>query len=593
MASIIGHIVRCSCFAAGIAAGGLAAAGELNVTKPALREAELSLTLTASAATDAIQRPPIRDGAALVLAQVEDIERRLPRKETGEDQPGKPSITISQPPPLRDSAAAPFVLTGVTISGATVFPPEAFAPVYDKYLARAVSTTDIAKLIDEITAMYRREGYFLSRALAPAQDVSGSVLRIEIAEGYIERILVKGDASSSIQRRLTTLTKERPLRLASLERRLALLGDLPGVKVASVSIEPDLGDHARHMLVVKADVDPFEASVYIDNRGTPQAGQTQTYARVAVNSVVKTGDQLSFGVFTVPDDPEELILGEAAYRTPIGNTPAYITLSGMVARFDAGASLAAFDTESKTERVTASVSYPFIRGKDESLFANISFEFRDIREEQLGVMQFEDKLRMVRASANYWRNYWNGTTSLFAEVSRGFDVLDASDGGGSLSRPDADGQFTKIEGRISRYQNIGQVFGLYAAAAGQYSSDPLLASEEFAIGGAQYGRAYNYSEISGDDAVAAIVELRFGRKPKFSLLDFYQFYGFYDVGRAWNDNAAPGFEEITIRSAGGGVRLTLPESIYINVEAAKPLNRTPFTQDDRDWRGFFSFSKSF
>ena len=111
--------------------------------------------------------------------------------------------------------------------------------------------------------------------------------------------------------------------------------------------------------------------------------------------------------------------------------------------------------------------------------------------------------------------------------------------------------------------------------------------------GAQYGRAYDYAEITGEDGVAGLIELRYGRNPGVKFIEFAQIYGFYDYATAWNDNIGGGATRATLESAGGGIRLTLAHDAYATFELARPLNRTPFTQDDRDWRGFFSVSKKF
>ena len=479
------------------------------------------------------------------------------------------------------------------MSAAACFPPQTFAPLYDKYLARPLSLDDVAALTDAITDVYHREGYFLSRAIAPAQDVSNGVLRIEIIEGYIFDVAINGDAPSAIKRRIYRLKQDLPSRLATVERVLALINDLPGVSIASSTFEPDPDNLAPHRLVIDVKTDRFKANVYADNRGTEDAGPVQAYISGSVNSVLRTGDQFSIGIFTIPSAPGELILGDLSYQIPLSASGTYVTLSGAVSRFDAGATLAAFDTESKTKRVAIRLSHPFIRRRNISLWGNLSFEARDVTEEQLGAMQFEDKLRIAKASASFRQNHWNGVTSIFVEASKGFDMLGVESGSAPLSRPDADGQFTKFEAFATRYQNIGKVFGFYTAIAAQASLDPLLSSQEFAVGGSRFGRAYDYAEITGEDGVATLAELRYGRSVDLPFLDFYQLYGFYDFGAVWNDNANPGFRQQTLMSSGGGLRLTLPSSVYASFEASRPLNRIPFTQDDKDWRGFFSVSKDF
>ncbi|MEO1252868.1 MAG: ShlB/FhaC/HecB family hemolysin secretion/activation protein [Pseudomonadota bacterium] len=538
-------------------------------------------------------RPSLRDGFVLANVQLTEIERRLPESAT-EKEAVETAIPVLPPaPPLREGPAGSLVLLAVEIYGATAYRPEEFAPLYENLLARPVTMDDVASLTGAITETYRRDGYFLSRAVAPAQSVDDGVLRINIQEGYLKAVVVKGDAPQAARRRLKALKDEKPLRLSTLERTLLLVSDLSGVSVSDLRITPDPLDLAAHMLTVDVDIDQFEADVYIDNRGTEDAGPLQAYASASVNSIVRTGDRLKAGFFTIPEAPGELILGDLSYQLPITDSGAYVTLSGLVSRFDAGALLAALDTEIRTKQIAMRLSYPFIRTRNQSLWGDIAFEGRDIEEEQLGAPQFEDKLRIVSAAANYRRDYWNGVTTLSAEASRGLNMFGASAGDASLSRPDADGSFTKIEGQVARYQNIGKTFGVYAAAAGQVSFEPLLASEEFAVGGTRFGRAYDFAELTGDDGFATLVELRHGRDPGISILDFYQIYGFYDYGTVWNDNASPEFSRLSLSSAGVGLRLTFPAALFVTVEAARPLDRVPFTQNDRDWRGFFSVSKTF
>lgn len=535
--------------------------------------------------------PPMRDGLISVSVPPSEIDKRLP-PEAQPDKAGEDKLALPPPPALRERPTSMFVLTAVEISGAAVFPPEDFAPLYDEMLARTVSVKDVARLVDAITAAYRDKGYFLSRATAPAQTGESGVLHIEVAEGYISNVVVKG-GNAEIKNRLRKLTEERPLKLATLERTLALAGDLKGVSIQSTSIEPDPLDLERHLLIVDVKQDDFEAAIYADNRGTDAAGPVQMYARAAANSILRTGDQLSIGLFTIPTDPEELALAEVSYHLPLLASGTYATFSGMISKFDAGASLATLDTETRTRRLSFSLSHPVVRKRKTSLWANIGIEGRNIEEEQLGFENFDDKLRIVSAWTNFRSDHWNGYTTVFGKVSRGLDMFGATVDETSLSRPDANGEFTKFEAQVSRYQNIGKAFGLYASFAGQSSLDPLLASEEFSLGGARFGRAYDYGELTGDDGLAALIELRYGKNPNFAFLDFYQFYGFYDYGVVWNDNAAPGFDELSLSSAGGGLRLTFPASFHAAVEIAKPLDATPFTQDDDDWRGFFSISKSF
>src|SRR5262249_20222041 len=126
--------------------------------------------------------------------------------------------------------------------------------------------------------------------------------------------------------------------------------------------------------------------------------------------------------------------------------------------------------------------------------------------------------------------------------------------------------------------------------------DPLLASEEFTIGGPSYGRAYDSSEITGDHGAALKLELRYGETTNSAYLQSYQGYVFYDAGAVWNRDAAGGEpEKQTLTSTGVGVRLNMSRSLFGSAEIAFPLSRDIASEgnDGEDPRLFFNILKRF
>ncbi|PQA86011.1 ShlB/FhaC/HecB family hemolysin secretion/activation protein [Hyphococcus luteus] len=537
-------------------------------------------------------------GAGAATAQApENVEERLPAPEPAARdkepayldrlRPGPPVPAVED-----DEQLDRFVLTAVAITGANAIPPERFAPLYDDLLAQYVTIDDVAALADAITGLYREKGYFLSRAIVPAQNPASGVLKIEIAEGYIADVEFEDGAPAAVRKRLIDVMKERPLRLSTLERKLALIGDLPGMTVASSKIEPQLDDFARHRLIVKIKQDRIEGSIYADNRGTKDAGPHQAYVSLSANSALTTGDQLTAGLFFIPASPDELALVRIAYATPIGGGGLALNTEAMTSSFKAGGPRAAEEVESRTTRLRVGLSYPLIRRRKLALLASAGLQGRNFEEERMDAVRFEDRIRSVYASMTLRKAHLDGVTSVSAEATRGLNILGASTTG-LLSRPDATAEFTKFNAEFGRLQTVSQKISVYASVAGQYALDPLLASEEFSLGGARYGRAYDYSEFKGEDGVAANVELRYGGPAVAEFLKSYQFYGFYDYGAVWNDNVPPQFEKLDLSSAGGGLRLNFSNDLHFNAELAKPLDGAPFTQGDQSWRGFFNLSKSF
>jgi hemolysin activation/secretion protein len=499
-------------------------------------------------------------------------------------------------PPPGEACARPgadcFVLKSLTIDGVTAYPLKDLAPLYADYLAREIAQEDLVRIAQAITDKYRADGYFLSRAVVPPQGAQRGAARLLVYEGYIGDVEVTGDAAPAFEALLAGLTERRPLRLSDLERRLTLATDLPGVRARS-RLEPVIEDPARHRLVVTAGLQKWTGSLYVDNRGTDSVGPVQANARVGLNSLVRTGDQLAVSVLTVPDDPGEFVLGELSYGASLsGGQRLRAAVSASRSRQGTTPLNNAVGNESRAASIR--VAHPLVRGRRQSLWASLAFDARHVEQTFRNGASYEDELRVARAALQADSGAGGSSTSGFVQVSRGLDIFGASDDGGAgRSRFDADGEFWKLNFGASHYRDVGRRAGLYLSADGQWSPDALLLSEEFAPGGLPYGRAYNYAEISGDSGLAGLAELRVGWDPGLRPLTFFQSYAFVDAAKVWNKSTSFGPRSAALSSAGLGLRLTFRDRVTLRAEAARPLTRTPFETGDKDWRGFFSLWAAF
>ena len=71
-------------------------------------------------------------------------------------------------------------------------------------------------------------------------------------------------------------------------------------------------------------------------------------------------------------------------------------------------------------------------------------------------------------------------------------------------------------------------------------------------------------------------------------------FGFYDVGRVWNDDATTNdLKRESLASAGIGLDATIAEKTKLGIMVAQPLTRDVQTQRDDDPRFYFSLSREF
>jgi hemolysin activation/secretion protein len=121
----------------------------------------------------------------------------------------------------------------------------------------------------------------------------------------------------------------------------------------------------------------------------------------------------------------------------------------------------------------------------------------------------------------------------------------------------------------------------------------LLLSEQFSLGGSRFGRGYDPAELTGDDALAGTVELRYGHGVEWDILRSFQLYLFYDLGAVWNHGADSLLRRASLASAGGGVRLTLEQDFFVSLEIAKPLTLPLLPDFNKPVRVFARVSKTF
>jgi len=490
-----------------------------------------------------------------------------------------------------------FVLAGVAVNGATVFAPADFAPLYQPLLGATVGSAEIGRIVEAITRKYRDAGYLLSRAVAPAQDAALGILRIEVLEGYVERVTFEGDpdgGTGQLEALAGRIRAERPLTLATLERYLLLIGDLPGMR-AQPGIAP-LGPFSpAHELVVRIERDPAEGYLALDNRGSRTVGRHVAQAATRLNAPLGWNDATTLRLLTVPSSPQELVFAQVREQLPLGPDGLTAALDAWRSEIEAGGQLEAFDVDSVDSRIAFDLSYPWIRRRDMSLYVTAQYEFRNSHQDVFGRNVFEDRVRSLRLGARlFFDDDWRGSNLVAVVVSKGLDAGDASGKGDALlSRFDGDPQYVKATFDLARRQRIEGPVSLQAWLTGQVSESRMLSGEEFRLGGGLFGRAYDSSELVGDEGVGGAVELQLDLPAPIAELSNLQAYAFWDGGAVWDDVSGFGTTRASLASAGLGLRGNLLSDVSAYVEAAKPLTRDVFEEGGDGWRVFFSVGLSF
>ena len=519
-------------------------------------------------------------------------------------QSGWPPST--RPPRLRMPALAQpatppadtrplFVLRHVSIAGATAIPPDHLASVYQPYVGKKVSQADLAAIAAGIGDIYRAAGFNLSRAIIPPQDIKNGSIRIQVIEGSITALDVRGEGAEEfgVRQMLAPVLGEHPSRLGTLERKLLLINNRPGVRIADTTLE-EIGTASGHFrLTVFVKTWHVFASLGVDNLGAAAVGPWESYATAAYNSLLRPGDTLAVNLSTTPNDPRELGFGRLSYDTPIGDDGVRVGVSGMYSDVWPGDYRRALGDNTTMEGFELRASVVPIQSQRSTLTITSAFDLSNVSESDLFGTIYDDRIRTFGLTGDYrLQDNFGGSNFLTLTWRQGLNVLGASQADDDfVSHIGASPSFSALDVWFTRYQSLTDAWSLKIAAAGQAASGPLYLSQQFYLGGAAFGRAYAAAETSGDNGMAGTLELRFDQKLNSQFLTGYQLYSFVDSGVAWNAgyNYTDG---ISLTSVGGGVRFFLANNTQADLAIAVPLTYRSPDNPGRDVRVLFSLTSA-
>lgn len=525
-----------------------------------------------------------------------------------EDRGLLPARGVIEPPPMpampdetaipANAKTMPFTLRSVTIEGATAFDGAALAALYAPYLNEKSTMEVVWKVAEAVTKNYRDSGYFLSRAVVPKQDFASGHLTIQVVEGFVGIVHIEGPLANQrvVKQAVAGLSAKRPVTADEIESFVLRMNDLPDASFRSILVPVDIKEGmaagAVKLMMVPTEK-PSTASIGADNYGSRFLGPQEVSFNYANHFLPL--QQTSFSALSSLPTKE---LTSATLTHAITLTPELtLGVSGAITKAEPGFTLADLDIESDSRSLGISLNWQAIRQRQHNVAFELAFDARNTSNDIIGAPLTRDKIRAVRGTASFdVADRMGGYNSGSLVISQGIDGLGASDAGAAfLSRSEAEPDFTKAEARVSRLQRLGDKWLAIGALRGQVASAPLYSSEEFGYGGQSFGRAYDASELTGDEGAIASLEMRYLLSPEEADIRLTP-YGFYDYGRVWNKDAGQD-ARASGSSAGVGVLFETSNAISGNLGLAFPLTRdvaTPIYGDGpRSPRLLVRVSKAF
>lgn len=564
------------------------------IMRRALRGAVFTLTATLMAGTF-VTGPAFAQNAT--PAEVGRVPARVERLE--EQKVVIPEVTAPDQPRYvapKDAEKIKFTLKALEYDGLDVYTAEKLNSRFADRFGKEIKLSELYQMASELVSFYRSQGYLLTQVVVPPQEIENGVACLQVVPGHVDRVEVEGEARDKfeiIRKLAKNIKKSKPLHQEDLERYLLLINDLPGLTARSV-LSPSTDTPGAATMRILTEVKRFDYSAQIDNRGSRYLGPMQLTATGQFNNAFGAQEAIGVQYLTAPEgwtDRELDYLG-FYYIQPVGAHGSTLELDFSQTWTEPGFSLGTFEIKGRSKNAGLTVRHPVKRSRTWNLDVFGTFSYNDVNRTSNAGPEVKDRIRALRVGGEYERTdrlfgaSRPGLTNASAVLSQGLDMM-GHQPTMNPTRANGDITFTKMEMELTRLQRLNDKFDIYGGVSGQYSANTLFSAEEFGVGGTSYGRAYDNSEIVGEDGVATSIELRFNPDWNHQHTGNWQFYTWYDFGIVWNRDTLTNTRE-SLASTGVGARVDINENVFTNVEVTVPLTRDVDTEMDRDGRVFLS-----
>ncbi len=547
---------------------------------------------------------PSSQTAGAIEQQRQEEEKQKALKERIQKERKEPLISEEGEPETKPLIEDQRVLIKkIVVEGVSLIPEEEIKAIASNYEGKELGLSEMQKIADSITSLYRKKGYATSRAYLPPQTIKKEegLLIIRVVEGKVGKINIKGNKWFKIQliKKKLQLKEGEPFDYSRLQKSLAYLNEHPDRLVkAIISPGEEAGTTDIH-LEVKERL-PIHLRYERDNYASRYLGADRDAIVFEHNNFMGFDDKLYFKYQRSEDSL--YTLRNLRYLFPLKEN---LEIGGywLYSRMRLGREFGALDSRGHSTLAGVFINKGLIGERDLDVRLNLGFDYKHIYNFLFGEAVSRDETRILKTSLDIDLTDKWGRTIFSPEISMGIPRM-----WGALAKKDplasragAGGKFIKLAYSLYRLQALPLNSNLFLKLNGQYSNYHLLASEQFQMGGPNSVRGYPVGEYSGDEGwnfswewslpyyfIPRNLRVPFTEERLFDALRFVLFYDWASthLNNPGNDN-----KHRTLSGWGFGIRFNLLERLSLKLEWAYPLRETP--SDGRHLHNWIEFSWQF
>lgn len=471
------------------------------------------------------------------------------------------------------------------ITGNTVLPNTSIEEAVYPWMGEGKSIADVEKAREGLEKAYHKAGYLTVLVDIPEQDVNQGIVRLNVTEGKVDRLRVKGSRYYSlgfIKAQAPSLAEGQVPYFPDVQREVASLNRTADRQVTPVMRAGKTFGTVDVDLKVKDEL-PLHASLELNDQYSKNTERWRLAGMIRYDNLWQRDHSLTLQFQTAPQNTDQVKVLSASYLYRFTDSDTMLALYGVKSNSNV-ASVGGISVLGNGTIFGARVILPLPSLKDYSHSLSVGADYKNFQEDILfGADTAKTPISYLPFAVQY-----NATTQDEQSVTQfglgmnfGLRGMVGTDDEFNLKRVGARSNFFVLKPEVQRTQVLPRNFQLWGKLDGQFASGPLISNEQYVAGGANSVRGYLEAEAAGDRALHATLELRSPALPHGDWLQELRLVGFYDIATLRVvDATADEREQHTIAGTGLGLRLKARQNWNASVSVARALHDSAMLSSD-------------
>lgn len=419
------------------------------------------------------------------------------------------------------------------VAGNSVLEPAEIQTALDAFTGYDKGVPDVEQARAALEKTYRDQGYATVIVEIPAQDARSGVVRLNVVEGKVDQVRVKGARyvrPSEIKSALPGLSEGTVPNVPALQQELSDANSRP-TRTITPEFRAGQAPGTVDVDLVVEDRRPWGASVELNDQFNRSTERWRTNASVHYDNFWQQGHSANIFFQTAPEDVDQIQVWSGSYYAPIGYSRTSLLAYAVQSNTDV-ATIGGLAVLGDGFMVGARAIHT-LAGSPRGTVQSLTFgaDYKDYMDE-IGVIDpatgdpltFETPVTYLPFTGQY--RLLGGDRAANYEVTLGatfaFDGLvgDQDDFGGvpdnpitpdDESRPgkraDAEASFFFLSGSASYTRRFFDDWEATGVFDWQASAVPLISNEQFVLGGVSSVRGYREAEVLGDSGLRLAVNV--------------------------------------------------------------------------------------